>query len=174
MQHTAFFFFFYSTLEYEVTLEYLHILAILNISVNNFALDVILCSFWFFKILCPCALIVLYRYFVSVHVLNLRVCSFETNCECMKSAYEQFWERSTLFFLLMSSVIPLAILNLQVLIYIEEQWSEHNDYFCICLFCLFCLNVNQGDHKCFVFFFFVWGDNSWKFEFIFTTNINYS
>lgn len=57
------------------------------------------------------------------------------------------------FFLLMSSVIPLAILNLQVLIYIEEQWSEHNDYFCICLFCLFCLNVNQGDHKCFVFFF---------------------
>lgn len=94
-----FFFFFYSTLEYEVTLEYLHILAILNISVNNFALDVILCSFWFFKILCPCALIVLYRYFVSVHVLNLRVCSFETNCECMKSAYEQFWERSTLFFL---------------------------------------------------------------------------
>lgn len=64
---------------------------------NNFALDVILCSFWFFKILCPCALIVLYRYFVSV--LNLSVCSFETNCECMKSAYEQFWERSTLFFL---------------------------------------------------------------------------
>lgn len=96
MQHTAFFF-FYSTLEYEVTLEYLHILAILNISVNNFALDVILCSFWFFKILCPCALIVLYRYFVSV--LNLSICSFETNCECMKSAYEQFWERSTLFFL---------------------------------------------------------------------------
>lgn len=95
MQHTAFFFFFYSTLVYEVTLEYLHILAILNISVNNFALDVILCSFWFFKILCPCALIVLYRYFVSV--LNLSVCSFETNCECMKSAYEQFWERSTLF-----------------------------------------------------------------------------
>lgn len=93
------FFFFYSTLEYEVTLKYLHILAILNISVNNFALDVILCSFWFFKILCPCALIVLYRYFVSVHVLNLRVCSSETNCECMKSAYEQFWERSTLFFL---------------------------------------------------------------------------
>lgn len=48
----------------------------------------------------------------------------------------------------MSSVIPLAILNLQVFIYIEEQCSEHNDYFCICLFCL---NVNQGDHKCFVF-----------------------
>lgn len=94
MQHTAFFF-FYSTLVYEVTQEYLHILAILNISLNNFALDVILCSFWFFKILCPCALIVLYRYFVSV--LNLSVCSFETNCECMKSAYEQFWERSTLF-----------------------------------------------------------------------------
>lgn len=63
---------------------------------EQFCLDVILCSFWFFKILCPCALIVLYRYFVSV--LNLRVCSFETNCECMKSAYEQFWERSTLFF----------------------------------------------------------------------------
>lgn len=70
------------------------------------------------------------------------------------------------FFLLMSSVIPLAILNLQVLIYIEEQWTEHNDYFCICLFCL---NVNQGDHKCFVFSF-VWGDNSWKFEVIFTMN----
>lgn len=55
------------------------------------------------------------------------------------------------FFLLMSSVIPLAILNLQVLIYIEEQWTEHNDYFCICLFCL---NINQGDHKCFVFILF--------------------
>lgn len=72
------------------------------------------------------------------------------------------------FFLLMSSVIPLAILNLQVLIYIEEQWTEHNDYFCICLFCL---NVYQGDHKCFVFIF-VWGDNSWKFEVIFTTDIH--
>lgn len=144
-------FFFYSTLEYEVTLEYLHILAILNISVNNFALDVILCSFWFFKILCPCALIVLYRYFVSV--LNLSVCSFETNCECMKSAYEQFWERSTLFFLADEFSYSISHFNIQVLIYIEEQWTEHNDYFCICLFCLFCLNVNQGDHKCFVFFF---------------------
>lgn len=163
-------FFFYSTLEYEVTLEYLHILAILNISVNNFALDVILCSFWFFKILCPCALIVLYRYFVSV--LNLSVCSFETNCECMKSAFEQFWERSTLFFLAdeFSYSISHFKLTSSYLRYIEEQWTEHNDYFCICLFCL---NVYQGDHKCFVFIF-VWGDNSWKFEFIFTTNINYS
>lgn len=90
------FFFFYSTLVYEVTLEYLHILAILNISVNYFAWTWFCVAFDFF-ILCPCALIVLYRYFVSV--LNLSVCSFETNCECMKSAYEQFWERSTLFFL---------------------------------------------------------------------------
>lgn len=90
------FFFFYSTLVYEVTLEYLHILAILNISVNNFAWTWFCVAFDFF-ILCPCALIVLYRYFVSV--LNLSVCSFETNCECMKSAYEQFWERSTLFVL---------------------------------------------------------------------------
>lgn len=85
------------TLVYEITQDCTCILLSFLISVWTILLGrAWFCvAFDFFKFLCPRALIVLYRYVVSV--LNLNVWSFETNCECMKSAYEQFWERPTLF-----------------------------------------------------------------------------
>lgn len=133
-------------------------------------------AFVFFFFQSPCALLVLYRYFLSL--LNLEVCSLETNCECMKSAFEQCWEMSKKKKICAdgfrySCTFTSHFLNLQ-----EYNFTFHflfmlknNEQGILIIFVFIYFVLSLWDHKCFCLF---WGGTSCKLEFISVIDINYS